>query len=548
MQCKNCGWKNTDDAESCVKCHTPFKKGVVQGRSRTLLSPFIDNPLSGNSTGGVQSGGKSRKGTVLNSLADNYIPPGPVIFPKPKEEHQPSMSYTAAEPCDFAPGESIDSRWRVDALLGEGTFGRVFRVQDISGNTFALKLMKLWEVAAKDRPNLIKRFDREYETGRIRSDYLVHTLQKGMVRGNPYIVMEYCSGGDMCNARESARGNLPLLASHILSGLQDLHNNGKVHRDLKPENVLLRTPSHAVLTDFGISGDQNNRLTQRGINGIPTQVFGTIAYMPPEQLNPRRGNATVLPTTDIFSFGVMIYELLTGSLPFGPLDSSAMMSVYTHRCATGQWDRQRLMAVSGGAQWMPLIEGCLHPDFQRRLQTIPDVMRLLPGGKVQGRSAAFANTAPINRDSSRGLMLRVMQGEEPGRTYNLSTLFTDNCNTLYIGRGIPAVWNHIPLCEQESCYISRCHCTIERDPATGRWTIRDGQLRPPCPMALRLPSTRPCNHCTAHHCSPASQSPRWKESLNGTYVNSVEATRQGIPIAPGDIISIGDVKMRVEGV
>ncbi len=75
------------------------------------------------------------------------------------------------------------------------------------------------------------------------------------------------------------------------------------------------------LTDFGIAGDRNKRMTERNIFGKPNQIFGTYAYMPPEQVNRIQGEATVLPTTDIFSFGVLAFQLLTGSFPFGGLSS-----------------------------------------------------------------------------------------------------------------------------------------------------------------------------------------------------------------------------------
>lgn len=452
-----------------------------------------------------------------------------------------------AERCSFSASDYIDNKWKVDSFLGEGTFGQVFRVKDPGGRIYALKLLKLWEIEASERPNLLKRFDREYETGRIQSNYLVHSLHKGNVRGNAYIVMEYCQGGDLRSALKKTHLNLCLIAQHVLLGLKDLHLNGKVHRDLKPENVLLKDKDHAVLTDFGISGDQNNRLTSRGWRGIPQQRFGTIAYMPPEQVNPKRGNATVLPTTDIFSFGVMMYQLLTGNLPFGELNSHSDIDKYTYNGSHGNWDRMLLNNSDNGLAWVPVIEGCLVPDFKQRLQTIDDVLELLP--KQKGQQQAHGYSPPrINKDMTHGLQLRIMQGEELWKTYILNELFTDRSTILFIGRTNQNVWNHISIKETESCYISRQHCTIEKDPRNNLWVIRDGQFRTQCPIGLRLPNTFPCPLCTAR-CSPIYPSRRvWEKSLNGTFVNSNEVDSRGMIIKPGDIISIGDVKMRVEGV
>jgi len=453
-----------------------------------------------------------------------------------------------AERCQFTRGDYIDGRWKVDSFLGEGTFGQVFRVQDADGELYALKLLKLWEIMASERTNLLKRFEREYETGLIKSDYLVHSLQKGIVKGNAYIVMEYCRGGDLYSALKKTHLDLSLIAVHILMGLRDLHLNGKVHRDLKPENVLLRNNNHAVLTDFGISGDQNNRLTQRGWSGVPQQRFGTIAYMPPEQINPKRGNATVLPTTDIFSFGVMMYQLLTGSLPFGELNVEADVPKYVYNGKNGVWDRAQLQKVSKGSEWLPLIEGCLVPDFKQRLQTIDDVIKLVPKHSGINVNIQEVDSIPYKRDISDGILLRIMHGEELGRVYQLNDLFTDNCSVLYIGRNSNDVWNHVGIKEDESCYISRQHCTIEKDSSTNSWVIRDGQYRVVCQVGLRAGHILPCKMCT-YRCGIGHRSPmKWKESLNGTYVNSEEVSSAGICIKAGDIISIGDVKMRVEGV
>lgn len=453
-----------------------------------------------------------------------------------------------AERCDFHPGDIIDNQWNVEKFLGEGTFGQVFKVTDRQGTPYALKLLKLWEVIASERPNLLKRFDREYEVGRIKSDYLVHSTAKGNVRGNAYIVMEFCSEGDLHNAHKNNSLDLPLLASHVLLGLRDLHINGKVHRDLKPENVLLRSMSHAVLTDFGISGDQNNRLTQRGWSGVPQQRFGTIAYMPPEQINPKRGNATVLPTTDIFSFGVMMYQLLTGMLPFGPLSSEADVPRYVNNGKSGAWDRNALRNAHNGQAWERLVEGCLEPDFKQRIQTIDDTLPLLPPSESKGsmKFTFASNAQTFNQDASRGIILRVMQGEEQGRTYDLPSLLQSPSSLLLMGRQSGDVWNHIGLRENESCYISRQHCTIEYDRDYNVWVIRDGQFRVQCEVGLRMPHVFPCKQCTAY-CRPSQSRMGWKNSLNGTFVNSDEVSSDGMVIRPGDIISIGDVKMRVEG-
>ena len=458
-------------------------------------------------------------------------------------------AYISCERCDFRPGDYINQQYLVEKTLGEGTFGKVYRIKDSLGKIYAIKLLKLWTVESRDREKLMKRFDMEYEAGQIQSNYLVHSFNKGIAKGNPYILMEYCPGGDLLQAAESRKMDFAIVASEVLYGLRDLHKCGKVHRDLKPENVLFRQNGSAVLTDFGISGDQNKRMTECNFLGTPQQIFGTYGYMPPEQVNPKRGDATVLPTTDIFSFGVMMYQMLTYEMPFGPLNSEGDLPNYLGNGKKGNWDKDLLKRMPNGEKWVPVIDGCLVPDFKRRLQTVDNVLSLLPcAGKSQSSYRPSSIPQP-DMQIKNGVLLRVMQGEEYGKVYKLDKLLAPNCNLITVGRYDENIYNHIAIKEEESCYISRIHCTLELDYERGKWIIRDGQWRSECPIALRSKELFPCKLCTASCNKDFYENSRsfWKNSLNGTYINSTDVTTNGVTISPGDIISIGDVKLRVEG-
>ncbi len=432
-------------------------------------------------------------------------------------------------PCnrpDFRAGAIVDGMYTVDKLLGEGTFGLVYRVRSAADDHYyALKLLKLWTVSSNERKRLRERFEQEYATGLIHSPYLVQAKEKGIVEGNPYILMEFCPGGDLAYAVEHRTIDLVEACVEVLQGLGTLHVNGKVHRDLKPENVLIKADRKAALTDFGIAGDRNKRLTERGVLGVPKEVLGTYAYMPPEQVNPKRGDSTVLPTTDIFSFGVMVYQLLTGHLPFGSLCNESDLPAYVTRGKTGDWDRERLRSVPSGTQWESVIDGCLHPDFRKRLQTVTEVMKRLPRrpGPVRdedhGRIIIPISVPP----AVNGFALRVMQGEEYGKVYKLNELADQSGrNVLTVGRLDPYTHNAIAIKEEQSHYISRRHATLEYDPGHRLWHLRDGQWN-------------------------KNATGQWRVSTNGTYVGSTEVCANGIIIKVGDIISIGDVKMRLEG-
>ena len=419
-------------------------------------------------------------------------------------------------------GEIINGRYRIVAELGIGAFGHVYKAEDFNGVTYALKVLHLWDVPSDIRQPLIDRFEMEYKTGRIDSDYLVHSLDLGYISGNPYIVMEFCNGGDLsaklgkCTYDEAVR-----YAEEILRGLYDLHKNGKVHRDLKPENVLIKANGIAALTDFGISGDRNKRMTERNIFGRPYQVFGTYAYMPPEQVNRARGGITVLPTTDIFSFGVLMFQLITGQLPFGKLEDQNDLVRYQKKGKAGEWDRQLLLMSPNGIEWDALFSSCLQPDYKQRAQTVGDVMRLLPKSHSGGVNALYdrIHTAGRNQQNLRtGRRLRILQGKEHGKIYDLSFVVS-NQNRFLITFGRDDT-NIFQLNEFETYYTSRKHFTIEVSRDRASWAIRDGQWSP--------------------------EDMVWKRSSNGTYVNSSEVTQEGYILSLNDIISVGEITMIFE--
>ena len=436
-------------------------------------------------------------------------------------------NYDIPSQCKLHHGDIIDRKYTIDKHLGEGAFGQVFRVKDLTGCFFALKILMLWRIEPDIRTKLVQRFDMEYETSRISSNYLVHSVDKGYINGNPYIVMEYCDGGDLISATENGLvRDFANTAEDILLGLKDLHKNGKVHRDLKPENVLLRSNGTAVLTDFGISGDRNKRMTERNFIGTPKEVFGTYAYMPPEQVNPKRGDATVLPTTDIYSFGVLMFQLLTFEMPFGQLLSQQDLVPYLDKSKKGQWNKHLLANARNGYgnQWMTVIDRCLTPDYTKRLSSADEVIKLLPK-KIIDSEKKHVPSLFVDEDFlsvSNGILLRIMQGEEFGKTYRLSEMITNRKSILTVGRKDFSIKNDIEIQENQSTYISRKHCTIEYNRLNNTWMVRDGQWEP-------------------------TIATRWKDSLNGTYLNSKIVTKNGLAISPGDIISIGDVKIRVEG-
>ena len=425
-----------------------------------------------------------------------------------------------AERCDIKTGECIGERYTVEKLLGEGAFGKVFKVKNHeNGQSFALKLFKFWEMPPQQRQMMYARFQMEFETGQIQSKYLVRSFDRGFVKGNPYIVMDFIPNGDLWQLVQKKRNvDFVKIGKEVLFGLKDLHSYGKVHRDLKPENVLIKADGTAALTDFGIAGDRQKRITVMDLFGRPAEIAGTVAYMAPEQAKPKNREVTVLPTTDIFAFGVMMYQLITGAYPFGQLKDHNDMVQYIRNVREGNWDRKRLAGNPVGKKFDAVITGCLKPDFKERLQTVDAVLSLMP----QSTHLTYENSDhSVQFNIVNGVLLRIMQGEEYGAVYKLNDLLRGESRVITVGCNDPSVNNLLTIVENFSRFISRKHCTLELG-ADNQWIIRDGQW-------------------------DRSASNGWKQSLNGTFVNSTEVSFDGMPVYPGDILSIGDVKLRVEG-
>lgn len=218
----------------------------------------------------------------------------------------------------------VGGRYRIQRALGQGAMGSVHEAERLSdGLKVAVKVLHSVRDAAD-----AARFAREAEiASRVHHPNLVGVLDVGMTTtGSPYLVMEHVSGGTLA-AQATRFGQVPVVLPWLLGiskALEALHAAGIVHRDLKPANVLLAEQQGALvprLADFGISrlesvADVDAETMARGERLTRTGAFlGTPLYMAPEQATNAAG---VGPSADLFAFGVMAYELLTGQVPFLP--------------------------------------------------------------------------------------------------------------------------------------------------------------------------------------------------------------------------------------
>ena len=216
------------------------------------------------------------------------------------------------------PGTALDS-YRIDAPIAKSGMASILRATDTrDGRTVALKIP---HPDMEADPILSDRFKREAAIGERLNHPNVMRVFKDDRRSRVYMVMEWCQGRLLREILDE--GRIPKerairIAIEVLKALDYIHSNGVVHRDLKPENIMVDEDDHIKLIDFGIAGDTAaRRLTYANF----TTMLGTPNYIAPEQVKGKRGDGR----TDLYSLGVILYEMLTGKLPFtGPNPMAAM--------------------------------------------------------------------------------------------------------------------------------------------------------------------------------------------------------------------------------
>ncbi|MBV8613511.1 MAG: serine/threonine protein kinase [Acetobacteraceae bacterium] len=203
-------------------------------------------------------------------------------------------------------------RYQIERVLGRGAMGVIYKAHDPAiDRPVAIKLVRADLLDGTERDEYLARFRQEAQAvGRCTHPNIVALYDYAIHEGNPFLAMEYVEGVSLAQALERGTRFRPDEASFIvlqvLEGLGCAHELGVVHRDVKPANVLMLPGGRVKVTDFGISRIGGSTLTQAG------SVIGTPSYMSPEQC---RGDA-VDHRGDLFSAGVVLFELLTGEKPF----------------------------------------------------------------------------------------------------------------------------------------------------------------------------------------------------------------------------------------
>lgn len=208
-------------------------------------------------------------------------------------------------------GTVIDHKYQIVDEIGSGGMALVYRAMNLSNRrTVAIKMLK---PEYKNDAEFLRRFSREAGTVlNLSHENIVRAYDVGMYQGLPYIVMEYVEGHTLKELIDQ-NGPLPVrtaigITCQILDALTVAHQHGIIHRDVKPQNVIVTDRGKAKLTDFGIAREANaSTSTYDG-----KKVLGSVHYISPEQAK----NTLATEESDLYSVGVTLYEMLTGTVPF----------------------------------------------------------------------------------------------------------------------------------------------------------------------------------------------------------------------------------------
>jgi serine/threonine-protein kinase len=359
--------------------HAAAPPGLTRPYSATLNLIAVQHCVKCNSE--VPVGGRfcPSCATPVSTSQDSEtvaISPGSTPAPRASTTSRPSASSSSgrllqSQTTDegrFLPGTLIAERYRVIGLLGRGGMGEVYRATDLTlSQPVALKFLP--EAAGADQMALARFYNEVRIARQVSHPNVCRVYDVGQLDGQPYLSMEYIDGENLASLLRRI-GRLPHdkaveMGRRLCAGLAAAHARGVLHRDLKPANVMVDSQGQVLITDFGLAGIAGMLQGAEVRNGTP-------AYMAPEQLAGRE----VTVRSDIYSLGLVVYEMFTGRRAFEASTLAELIRV-----------REESLPASPStvaADLDPAVERvilrCLDPDPQSRPASALAVAAALPGG------------------------------------------------------------------------------------------------------------------------------------------------------------------------
>ena len=279
----------------------------------------------------------------------------------------------------FVPGTKICARYTVHQLIGIGAIGSVYLVTDtLNANApLALKVLKR---ELNSQPIMLKRFIREAELmKKVDHPYVVRMIELGQVEGYHFFTMEFVEGTTLDIILQNGRIGYEraiTLVLQLCEGIDAIHRAGIIHRDMKPGNVLILNDGTPKITDFSVSRPFLSNLTRQN------EILGSLGYVAPEILLGQETTQAV----DLYSLGVIFYELFTGRLPFEQLEPAALTLMHVQR------------QPAPPTQFNPALPGWLNRlilrllsksplDRPRHVREVIDYLKMWSGRELRGRPA-----------------------------------------------------------------------------------------------------------------------------------------------------------------
>src|SRR5712692_10334760 len=382
VECPVCRASNAPGSLHCVKCNASF-----QLEADTLVDPPDYPPKKPSTTSDPQE-------TIAG--ATGWSDPIPATAPP--------------ETGPLSAGMVLGDRYEILKPLGEGGMGAVYKARDLElGRLLALKVIKP-ELA--NRPDILRRFKQELILARqVTHKNVIRIFDLGMADGLKFITMDYIEGRDLKSVLEH-RTKLPPeeavpIFEQICRGLEAAHTEGVVHRDLKPQNIMVDGQGRVWVMDFGLARSlELVGMTRTGA------LMGTPDYMSPEQARAEKVDAR----SDLFSLGIIFYEILTGVLPF---QADTLMATLLKRVQEKAPPPNTLDSAIP-QHLSDVVMKCLEADRAKRYQTTGEILTDLAGGAAHAgmtfaAGASMAQASPVS--------LSAMEpGAEFGPRYRIESL------------------------------------------------------------------------------------------------------------------------------
>jgi len=375
MFCSTCGAQLPPKGRFCSSC------GAPAGPSTSAPPDFLPTALGHEE----DYGGETLASGTPPPIARTPIrpPSTPSIHSTPRHaatNRTLSSSSGSISGGRFAPGQIVAERYRIVALAGRGGMGEVYRAEDLRlSQLVAIKFLpsSLSEDAAS-----LARFHSEVRIARqVSHPNVCRVFDIGDADGTPFLTMEYIDGEDLASVvRRIGRlspDKATEIARQICAGMAAAHERGVIHRDMKPANVMLDGAGKIRITDFGLAG------LAATIQGAEVRA-GTPAYMAPEQLAGKE----VTVKSDIYSLGLILYEILTGQRAFDAKTLPELMKLREEEAISNPTTFVRDLD--------PLIERvvlrCLEKEPANRPNSALQVAAALPGGDPLAAALAAGET------------------------------------------------------------------------------------------------------------------------------------------------------------